>query len=438
MTELKRGSQGAEVGRWFDYFAGTATRKGWAASYSFLLGKRDLYYGADEESFTRELQRRLGVPQTGRFGDLEASRTGYRWTGTSAPPVVERRKIWIFTAPGSGADFTVGPSWQLGRMLEGLEFNEPGRQSLHINHQPLKFEKGGYLGFLGGNPEFSYVEVTFSQLKSLENCLDTNPDVQEALRLLEAGTPVERLELELWFSGYSQSADGMEDALEVLFGDGGFVHPGDKTRTPAAPGKYRALRSRINGVVQFGNPSKERTGIAGKRRPAWLAPLVRNVTATNDFYAEAPDEIRRAFYAIIIQAELELPFFVHVLRIALPIILAWAATVIPFIGPLLGGFGPMVQLALGMISGLQGVSQSPLMGNMLGQADTGIDRDIDGRLLALLSPTGVLQNIPGLIALLAALPGLQAHGEYHLPKPEWGGRTGFQVGYDIVAAYRRP
>ena len=58
-------------------------------------------------------------------------------------------------------------------------------------------------------------------------------------------------------------------------------------------------------------------------------------------------------------------------------------------------------------------------------------------MIELLSPTGVLTNIPGLIQLIAALPGLQAHGEYHLPKSEFNGRTGIQVGCDIVAAFRR-
>ena len=39
------------------------------------------------------------------------------------------------------------------------------------------------------------------------------------------------------------------------------------------------------------------------------------------------------------------------------------------------------------------------------------------------------------IALVGALPGLQAHGEYHVPKPEFGGRTGIQVGCDLVRTF---
>ncbi len=405
---LKSGSsdaRGDDVSHWQRW------GKQYASAYGDLMGPVDGYYGNGDAAFTREMQRRLGLPQTGVFDELTASRVGYG--GTVAPR--PRRKIWLYSSPGSGADWNVGPSFALGEWCKDV---------LKINHQPLSFQKGGYLGLLGGDAKFSYNEVTYDQYKSLEYCLDHNPDINDP-------------NLELWFSGYSQSADGMEDALEILFGDGGFIHPGDPTRTPSPPGKYRHLRDRINGVVQFGNPSTPVTGIARKARPAWLAKLVRNVNARNDFYAVAPDNIRPAFYAIIVQAELELPFFVHVLRIAVPIITDWATAALPIIGPLLGGFGPTAQMGLGMISGLQGMGQNPLFGNLMGQAGSSRDTKVDDDLRRLLSPTGVLQNIPGLISLVAALPGLQAHGEYHLPKPEFGGRDGIAVAYDIIAGFRR-
>lgn len=385
--------------------------KQYASAYADLMGPVDGYYGNGDAAFTREMQRRLGLPQTGVFDEMTANRVGYGGA-VALPP---RRKIWLYSSPGSGADWNVGPSFALGEWCKDV---------LKINHQPLSFQKGGYLGLLGGDAKFSYNEVTYDQYKSLQYCLDHNPDIDEP-------------DLELWFSGYSQSADGMEDALEVLFGDGGFIHSGDPTQTPSPPGKYRHLRDRINGVVQFGNPSTAATGIARKTRPAWLAKLVRNVNAKNDFYAIAPDKIRPAFYAIIVQAEMELPFFVHVLRIAVPIITDWATVALPVIGPLLGGFGPMAQLGLGMIGGLQGMGQNPALGSLMGQAGSSRDTKVDDDLRRLLSPTGVLQNIPGLISLIAALPGLQAHGEYHLPKLEFGGRDGIAVAYDVIAGFRR-
>jgi hypothetical protein len=201
----------------------------------------------------------------------------------------------------------------------------------------------------------------------------------------------------------SNSADGTEDALEILFGDGGFIHPGDPTRTPSAPGKYRHLRDRINGVVQFGNPSTKGTGIANKVRPAWLDAKIRNVNYANDFYAVAPDEIRRNFYAIIVQADLSLPFFVHVLKIAGPIILQTI--------PIFGGFlGPLAPLAIAGVTGLNAFL--PLLTGLMGQAQSAGDEEVDRKLIDMLSVTGLIKNIPGLIGLIAALPGLQAHGGY--------------------------
>lgn len=398
MTELKIGSQGAEVFRWYDYF----TR--WAKSYAHLLGPRDGYYGNDEARFTSELQRRLEVPITGRFGDLEANRTGYRWTGTSTPPPAPAyRKIWLYSSPGSGGNWYQGPSFDLGERCKDV---------LHINHQPVSFQMGGYLGFMGGDPTYSYIDVTYDQYKSLEWLLDHNPDIDDP-------------DLELWFSGYSQSADGLEDALEILFGDGGFRIP--KTGEIAGPGKYRHLRSRINGVVQFGNPSTKGTGIARKVRPAWLDALIRNVNYDNDFYAKVPasDKIRPAMYAIIIEAEMELPFFVHVLRLAARIIPEWLG---PF-GGMLGPFSPVAQMAVAGMAGLN--AGMPLLGSMFGMAGSDADQKVDDDLYNLLTPTGVLSNIPGLIGLIGALPGLQAHGGYPFD-PVMMDRA-----YDHIAGFRR-
>lgn len=377
-------------------------------SYAFLLGSVDGYYGASDAAFTREMQRRLGLVQDGVFGPVTAGRVKYG----GALPTPARRPIWFYSCPGSGADFWLGPSHDVGQMVCGQGFNEPGRQSLNINHQPVSFIKGGYLGLLGGDPKFSYLEVIADQKASLRWLLQNNPDRDNP-------------NVEFWFSGYSQSADGLCDAILDLFGDSG---------------EFKHLRSRINGLILFGNPATPGTGIARKVYPAWLVGLMRNINTTDDFYAVAKDDIRPAFYAEIIKAEMELPFFVHMLRIAVPIILQWATAFLPFLAPLVGGFGPMVQLGLGMISGLQGLGNNPLLGGLMGQAGSGQDIATTKRIEEILSPTGVLQNIPGLITLIAALPGLQSHGSYHAtmpPRPEFGNRTGTQLGYDLVAGFRR-
>ena len=437
MPELKKGYSGPEYYRWYDW------AKKYASSYAFLLGNRDGYFGIQEDAFVREMQRRMNesgvsVVIDGIFGDRMAAATGYRFND-GVPVVRPRRKIWIYTFPGSGADFWWGPSHDLGVRCKDI---------LNLNHQPVSFQKGGYLGALGGDPKFSYIEVTWDQCKSLEWLLDNNADAQEAFEkaavyarahgysefdkipdsfLAEIAS---QLEFEFHMSGYSQSADGGEDAAEWLFGDAGFVHPGDKNQVPSS-GKYRLLRHCLKRVVQFGNPSTKGTGIARKIRPQWLDDKIRNVNKKDDFYAVVPksDTIRPAFYAIIIKAELELPFGVHVLRIALPIVMKWASTLLPFLAPLLGGFGPMVQMGIGAIGGLQGLAASPVLGGLANQAATDKDKAVDDEIIRILSPMGLLSSIPALIGLLAALPGLQSHGAY--------GPADIDQAYAHIAGFRR-
>lgn len=378
------------------------------SSYAFLLGAVDGYYGQSDAAFTREMQRRLGLVQDGVFGPVTASKVGY----AGARPTPARRPIWFYSCPGSGADYWLGPSFDVGQMVAGTGWNEPHRQSLNLNHQPVSFAKGGYLGFLGGDPKFSYLEVIADQKASIRWLLQNNPD---------RDSPA----VELWFSGYSQSADGLCDAILDLFGDNG---------------EFKHLRGRINGLICFGNPATQGTGIARKVYPDWLNRLTFNINTTDDFYAVAKDDIRPAFYAEIIKAEMELPFFVHMLRIAVPIVMQWAAVFLPFLAPLIGGFGPMVQMGLGMISGLQGLGNNALLGGLMGQAGSGQDIATTKRIEEILSPTGVLQNIPGLIQLIAALPGLASHGAYHAtmpPRPEFGHRTGTQFAYDHIANFKR-
>ena len=411
MPELKKGYQGPLYNPWYDW------AKKYASSYAFLLGNRDGYFGAQEEAFVRELQRRLHIVIDGKFGDRTAAAAGYKWPGQTLPPVVKpRRKIWMWTNPGSGANEFQGPSFQLGERVKNI---------LNLNHQPVHSALGGYLGFMGGPADLSYVEVTWDQYKSIEWLLDNNEDFQEAFRIRQAN-PTAAVEFEGWFSGYSQKADGLEDALEMLFGDGGFVHPGDPTQTPAAPGKYRVLRDRINGVIQFGNPSTKGTGIARKVRPQWIYDLVTNINYPNDFYAVAKDKIRPPFYAVIIKAEMELPFFVHVLRIAIPVI----TNNIPIIGGLLGPF------ATPLIAGMAGLNNlTPLLGGLMGSAfgggGTSGDDKADQEIIKMLTIMGLINSAPDLIQLVGALPGLQAHGGYEFD-PVMMDRA-----YDVVAGFRR-
>lgn len=374
---LKRGSSdlntNGEVSRWWDF----ASR--YAKSYAFLLGKRDGYYGNDEGKFTSELQRRLGIPITGEFGDVEALRTGYKWGGTSAPPVFAHRPIWIYSAPGSGVPWNVGPPFDVGQMCKDI---------LHINHQPIGYPIGGYLGFMGGDPTNSYLDVIGFQKAEMIRMLQSCPDLNDP-------------KLELWYAFYSQSADGGLDAMEEMFGDGGeFAH----------------LRSHINGAICFGNPATQGTGIARKVHSGWLNALTRNINHPNDFYAVAPDHLRPIFYHEIVQAEISLPFFIHILKLAIPAFLNFT----PIIGGIAGPLAPMVIAGAAGIGGMSNVLGG-LMEGVLGPSDP-----VDAELEKMLSLQGLLTSFPDLIGLIAALPGLQAHGSYDP-----------MLGYDIVARFRR-
>lgn len=309
---------------------------------------------------------------------------------SSPPPVPAFRNIWFFSAPGSGAPWFVGPSFEVGEWC---------KTTLGLNHQPIGYPIGGYMGLMGGDPGLSYNEVIHEQYLSLKHLLDTNPHVQDALRRVRAGLDTD---IEFWFSGYSQSADGMEDALVLLFGDGG---------------PYESLRSRINGVIQFGNPSKKGTGIARKARPDWLYRLVHDITTRGDFYAEATDEIRPLFYAEIVTAETSLSFAGHILKIAIPV--------------LTNLMGALFGVSVG------GLLKLPIVEAAATDAAQRPHEEVDDALIDLLSVKGLLNNAIPLIGLLFALPGLQAHGEYHLPKPEFRGLTGIDVGRGIVANFRR-
>jgi hypothetical protein len=321
------------------------------------------------------------------------------------PPPPAYRPIWIYSAPGSGAAWWLGPPFDVGQWCKDV---------LHLNHQPVNFPIGGYMGLMGGDPGLSYNEVIAAEGASLEWLLDNNPDVQKAMTALRADTHAP-VDVELWFTAYSQSADGMEDALVRLFGDGG---------------KYALIRGRINGTLMFGNPSRQPGptkvgnnppgwGIARKIRPQWLQDITWSITATSpmgpDFYAACDDEIRPLFYSEIVQAETSMSFAEHIVKIIIPVLLN-----------LFGGLGSLLTGGLG-----------GLLGPVIASADQKASEDVDRKIIDLFTVQGILTNIPALFKLLFALGGIQTHGSYNDPHDEFGGRTGVQVACDAVASFRR-
>lgn len=324
------------------------------------------------------------------------------------------RPIWIYSAPGSGAPYWLGPPFEVGEFC---------RTVLHFNHQPVGYPIGGYLGLMGGDPGLSYNDVIALLRASLKYLLEHNPDVTRAMNARRAD-PNAIVDVELWFTAYSQSADGMEDALVELFGDASDTKSG-------VAGEFRPIRDRINGTLMFGNPSRQPGptkvgnnppgwGISRKIRPQWLIDLTWSITATTpgapDFYACTDDEIRPMFYKEIVGASTKLSFFQHICAIVIPVLTN-------LFGPLLGG------LLLPMLGSL--------LGQVLSAGETPQEETVDQQIEQLLSVKGVLTNIPALFKLLGALPGIQTHGSYDAPHDEFGGRTGVQVAQDAVASFRR-
>lgn len=357
--ELKIGSNGSGVTHWQQWF------NRYAKSYAPPV---DGYYGNADADAVRIMQRNLsknhpGVVVDGIFGDRIASLVGYKWPGESSPPlVITRRPIDIYSAPGSGAPGWVGPGFQLG---------ERAKRVLNINHYWIGYPIGGYLGLMGGPPDLSYNEVIAMMDAQLEKDLRANITFMTALDVRLAN-PNAKVSWEGWFTAYSQSADAMRRSIQRMFGDNG---------------PFRVLRDRINGLILFGDPSTPGTGISRLTFEPWLERLVTEINYANDFYAVAKDKIRPAMFGIIVDAEMELPFFIRVIRIAMRVIPSW----------------------LGLI-GIGSILSST--GGLLQQANSNADTEIDDKIFNLLSPMGLLTNAFDLIGLLGALPGLQAHGTY--------------------------
>lgn len=370
---------------------------------------------------------------------------------TPAPPAaVKVTDTHFISSPGSGADWWVGPSYEVGKFLE----------TRGVQHWPLGYPKGGYFGLMGGDSAQSYIDTIrledVEQERRIREDILARYGVKVAAGEFVTDEHVARLPaaLKIIVSGYSQSADGIIRSIARLFGDGGV---------------FAKLRKFLKAILVFGNPARQGgatrygrtpkgTGISGYVAPAWLTPLIADVVTETpmapDFYACCTSKIARMAYEVVIHAETETPFVVYLAKIAIPAMLNLLSGGLAggagggLLGGILGGGGGLLGGLLGggagggilggvlgnaavpMLAGATGMSGSaltPLVGMAFGGGD-----EPPQELVNMLSLQGLLTNLPELIALLLALPGIQTHGEYHLPKDEFGGRTGIQVGCDLM------
>lgn len=403
---LQLGDTGDLVAKWRHVMA--AMFRGYATT----LGPLDpgSVFGARAVAWQEEYERRTGQTVDGIVSDQDLA---------DLKIVLPHRPIWIYSGPGSGVPWNIGPPFDIG---------EWAKRVLNINHQPVGTDIGGYMGLMGGDPANSYNDIIGQEATEIERLLDLNPDVQAAMAARRID-PQAKVDVELWFTAYSQSADGFKRAVNKLFGDGG---------------KYQLIRDRINGLLLCGDPSRQPgktkvgnnpvgCGIARWVAPAWLEALTWSITVETpapDFYAACDDEIRPLFYAWFVKANSKLPFFVYTGQIIIPALLNFVA---PFLG---GGMSALKSpLAVPLLAGASGAPAnviSTLLGGVAGSTEAP-----DPKLIQLLSIQGILTNLPAMLKLLMDLPGIAAHGDYYTPRAELGNRNGVQVACDVMAAFRR-
>ncbi|MFN3005157.1 peptidoglycan-binding protein [Mycolicibacterium wolinskyi] len=397
---------------------------GYTDTYTAEFGDALRGYGPAVNEQIRKGQRQTpyisAAALTGVFDWTVKSQMGFLDTPVT-PPVVAHRPIYIFSAPGSGAKNDVGPGNDLGVWAQDV---------LKINHRRLVYPIGGYLGALGGDPGLSYIEVIAALDADLER------QIEQALR--DEGLDPDNpdtwadTDIEFWFTAYSQSADGIKKAVARLFGDGG---------------RFEKLRSRINGLILYGDPSRRRGpvkrgagvegynpkgwGIARYEGPAWLEALTYSITTNGDMYACAEDDTLLAgFYRWFIAAETSLSFVAFSAGIVIPAIASYLGIVGPLIGGVFGNAGAqIVSMATGV--GIPFLTKVLSTGAVEDPYVTQLRNDLSAQGLL------TLGGITRVIKTLAALPGVDTHNRYWEPRPEFGGRTGIQVGCDIMAAFRR-
>lgn len=394
MVELHVGSQGSDVSLYTQ--AMVRRYSSYATEPDGITQLRDdKYFGNSELRVHNQWQGRMRRPIRSVGTIVTAEEFDFIVHGKPFFPG-GFPKVWIYSAAGTGASWNIGPQYDAAEFLKKL---------LNCQHQPCDYPAGGFLGLMGGDPKISYND-------SIENLY------QELLRLVRLNPNLNDPDLELWFFGYSQSADGMKRSVNRIFGDGGpFAH----------------LRSKIKGLVLFGDPTRapgstkesgnpRGYGIARWDAPQWIDNLTHSITTWYDMYACAEDSTLLAlFYEWFVRAETELPFVVYSASIVIPAISSYFDMAAPI---LIGTSGAAI------ISGITGVGL-PFIAQMIsgyggGSPNPELIQSLSAQ--GLLTPKGIFK----VIRTLVALSGIQTHGEYHLPKTEFNGRNGIQVACDIV------
>ncbi|MGE2733866.1 hypothetical protein [Mycolicibacterium vaccae] len=288
--------------------------------------------------------------------------------------------IRLLTAAGTWAPWMVGYPADIGRAIGG-EW-EPVLAEVLGDEPRFRWRPIDYpaVGFLNPDPNTSYDESVAAGvaegLRILGEEFGPLPDVRYTVDQLDDLTLDDLKALDADGVGYSQGAEVIIRIAVELARHGlrfrRIVNLGSPCRVP--------------GPTRVGN-NPPGSGIARLFPPKCLLPTITDIVRnTGEMYGCALDDTYLPeFYALFVQAEVSIPFAAAALQWAMPYIA--------------GGLGAV------------------LSGN----------------------PFGVIKvvDLPKAVKTAGQLidfASTQAHTSYHLPAPEFGGRTGIQVAIDTIAA----
>lgn len=234
--------------------------KKYAPAYADLMGPIDGYYGLSDAQFTKEMQRRLGLPQTGVFDEQTASRVGYK--GTAAAHQVP--KPTLYTVAGTWSWWDAGFQADCARELFDTYVWQPV----------------GYPASFGPiNPPFPGAPAY---------CDSVEQGVEEAIWLIN------RKPGKFSLSGYSQGAEVVGRLCQELMN-----------------GKLKHRQKDCLTAVTFGDPARQEsdrtigdgkgTGISKLVIPPGIDRLTAAVRG--DMYCTIPegqagDQMHAAYYAL--------------------------------------------------------------------------------------------------------------------------------------------
>lgn len=295
--------------------------------------------------------------------------------------------VTVLTASGTWAPPDVGYPADTARALvsewDWVQAELMGETGPRFVWRPIDYPA---VGFLNPDPNTSYNEsVTLGVTRGVTMLLD---DITDPYDLV----------------GYSQGAEVVNRIATYMLEQG---RPPRRIVTFGSP-------CRAPGPTRVGN-NPPGSGISRLYTPRELRARTTDIVRNKgEMYGCAEeDTLLPEFYGLFTKAELSLPFGLALFRIL--------GTALPLAGAIGGTSGGMLSMFGGLFGG-----KSNTLAEVIGEVGA-TDQEID--------IMKILGDIPGALKTALAVGEFlttQAHTSYHLPAPEFGGRTGIQVAIDAL------